>query len=121
MIWYVVHRCSKAFKIIFKRPVRNRFCDFDNFQLKCTDGTFQLLKFKENKHVKFFYDKLLYLHLRYFDLYAECIKRGFKVTSYHASFLNLPPQLYNNYKPTKMDREMILERIAERIEQSKVM
>ena len=72
-------------------------------------------------HVKFFYDKLLYLHLRYFDLYAECIKRGFKVTSYHASFLNLPPQLYNNYKPTKMDREMILERIAERIEQSKVM
>ena len=28
-------------------------------------------------HVKFFYNKLLYLKNRYISLYNECIKRGF--------------------------------------------
>ncbi len=30
-------------------------------------------------HVKFFYNKLLYLKNRYTSLYNECIKRGFNV------------------------------------------
>lgn len=33
-------------------------------------------------HVKFFYDKLLYLKCRYNTLYNECIKRGFNVQYY---------------------------------------
>ena len=33
-------------------------------------------------HVKFFYDKLLYLKKRYEEIYQECIERGYNVTYY---------------------------------------
>lgn len=72
-------------------------------------------------HVKFFYNKLGYLHHRYIDLYEECIKRGFNVSNYNDSFNNIPMELYNEYIPTKYDRQIVLDRIAERIKQSKVM
>ena len=72
-------------------------------------------------HVKFFYNKLLYLHFRYLDLYAECVKRGFNVTCYNSCFFNMPDELYNDYTTTKDDRQIILERIAERTQESKVM
>jgi deoxyribonuclease (pyrimidine dimer) len=66
-------------------------------------------------HVKFFYNKLLYLHFRYLDLYAECIKRGFNVTCYNECFYNMPDELYNDYQPTKRDVEIIKQRIQERL------
>ena len=66
-------------------------------------------------HVKFFYDKLKYLHLRYASIYAECLKRGFNVTNFSECFENLPVELYNDYEPTPTDRELILERIKERL------
>lgn len=72
-------------------------------------------------HVKFFYNKLGYLHIRYIDLYEECLNRGFNVTNYGDSFNDIPIELYNEYTPTKYDRQIVLERIAERIEQSNVM
>jgi deoxyribonuclease (pyrimidine dimer) len=86
--------------------------NLDNIPDKFTLGT---------GHVKFFYNKLLYLHFRYLDLYSECVKRGFNVTCYNSCFFNMPDELYNDYTPKKQDRQIILDRIAERIENSKVM
>jgi len=86
--------------------------NLDNIPDKFTLGT---------GHVKFFYNKLLYLHFRYLDLYSECVKRGFNVTCYNSCFFHMPDELYNDYNPTKQDRQIILDRIAERIENSKVM
>lgn len=66
-------------------------------------------------HVKFFYDKLIYLYDRYVLLYIECVKRGFNVTAYHDAFFGLPMYLYNDYKPTDRDRSIIRERIKEKL------
>ena len=66
-------------------------------------------------HVKFFYNKLEYLHDRYVDLYNECINRGFNVTNYEDAFNDLPNELYNWYNETEQDRKIILERINERL------
>lgn len=72
-------------------------------------------EFKLGKgHVKFFYDKLLYLHIRYVYLYLECKKRGFNVTSFSDAFLDLPEPLYNSYVPKLEDRKLILERLKEK-------
>ena len=65
-------------------------------------------------HVKFFYNKLLYLKNRYISLYNECINRGFDVQNYIGAWDNVPKELMNNYKPTYKDRLIIQERIYER-------
>ena len=65
-------------------------------------------------HVKFFYDKLLYLKNRYWKLYIECIKRGFKVQNYSSAWDNVPQELMNDYQPTYMDRKIIQERIDDK-------
>ena len=65
-------------------------------------------------HVKFFYNKLLYLKNRYWKLYVECIKRGFKVQNYSSAWDNVPQELMNDYQPTYMDRKIIQERIDDR-------
>ena len=65
-------------------------------------------------HVKFFYNKLLYLKNRYISLYNECIKRGFNVQNYIDAWDNIPQELMNDYKATYKDRLIIQERIYER-------
>jgi hypothetical protein len=66
-------------------------------------------------HVKFFYDKLNYLKNRYESLYAECIKRGINVQYYGGAWDNVPKELMGDYSPTQRDRELLLERINERL------
>jgi deoxyribonuclease (pyrimidine dimer) len=66
-------------------------------------------------HVKFFYNKLLYLKHRYVRLYYECIKRGFNVQYYLAAWDNVPEKLMNIYHPTDTDREIVRERINEKL------
>ena len=66
-------------------------------------------------HVKFFYNKLLYLKLRYERLYNECKKRGFKVQNYIDSWNNIPDKLMGNYFPTSQDIEIIQNRINEKL------
>jgi len=66
-------------------------------------------------HVKFFYNKLLYLKNRYVSLYNECVKRGFNVQNYISAWDNVPQELMNDYKPTEIDREIIIERINEKL------
>jgi deoxyribonuclease (pyrimidine dimer) len=65
-------------------------------------------------HVKFFYDKLLFLRNRYELLYEECINRGFKVTYYGNAWADIPVRLMNDYLPTAEDDIIIRERINER-------
>jgi deoxyribonuclease (pyrimidine dimer) len=66
-------------------------------------------------HVKFFYDKQYYLLDRYRQIYAECCKRGFNVTDYSSAWASVPLNMYNDYTPTDRDREIVRERIAERL------
>ncbi|HHX15327.1 MAG TPA: deoxyribonuclease [Fibrobacter sp.] len=70
-------------------------------------------------HVKFFYDKLEFLRKRYESIYAECIGRGYQVTYFGDCFVDCPKELMNDYKPTKQDRELVLLRIAERMNNPK--
>lgn len=65
-------------------------------------------------HVKFFYNKLLYLHKRYKSLHKECVRRKFNVTNFGNSFIDLPKHLYNDYNPTIKDIQIITERINQR-------
>lgn len=65
-------------------------------------------------HVKFFYDKLKFLHIRYEALYKECIARGYNMTYFGAAFDGLPAELYNDYNPTRAAIALIKERIKER-------
>lgn len=66
-------------------------------------------------HVKFFYDKLLYLKNRYELIYKECIDRGFNVEYYGGAWNDIPPNLMNDYFPTDRDRQILLKRIDERL------
>ena len=70
-------------------------------------------------HVKFFYNKLLYLKLRYKKLYKECKKRGFNVQYYIKSWDNLPTKLMGNYNPSSKDVEIIKKRINEKLTKTK--
>jgi len=66
-------------------------------------------------HVKFFYDKLGYLHQRYIELTNECIERDFKITDFSDTFLDLPKSLYNSYEEKDNDRKIVVERVNERL------
>ena len=66
-------------------------------------------------HVKFFYDKCLYLLNRYIAIRDECYKRGFKVTNYSGAWNNVPAEYMGDYIPTERDREIIQKRINERL------
>tara|TARA_R110000824_G_scaffold9732_1_gene43120 strand:+ start:397 stop:756 length:360 start_codon:yes stop_codon:yes gene_type:complete len=73
-------------------------------------------KFKLGKgHVKFFYNKLQYLFLRYVKLHLECKYRGFNVQNYSKAWDNLPEELLNYYRPTKRDRLIVQQRIKEKL------
>ena len=66
-------------------------------------------------HVKFFYNKLLYLRKRYVILYEECIKRGFNVQNYIEAWNDVPEDLMNDYEVRSNDAKIIRERINERL------
>ena len=65
-------------------------------------------------HVKFFYDKLGYLHTRYQLLYRECKLRGFKVQDWSGAWNNIPSYLMNDWIPERWVTQLLEERIRER-------
>lgn len=71
-------------------------------------------------HVKFFYDKQLYLLNRYLQIYDECIKRNFNVQNYSNAWDGIPKHLMGDYTPTKKDVELIKERILLRTNNKKI-
>jgi deoxyribonuclease (pyrimidine dimer) len=66
-------------------------------------------------HVKFFYNKLLYLKNRYLEIHEECIRRGYNVTNYLEAWNDIPSHLMKDYIPTKEGIEIIKERIREKL------
>jgi hypothetical protein len=81
------------------------------YNLKCQPESFTL----GLGHVKFFYDKLGYLKKRYEELYLECVRRNFKVQYYGDAWNGIPEHLMGDYTPTDKDREIIRQRISERL------
>lgn len=69
-------------------------------------------------HVKFFYDKIGFLGIRYKDILKECQYRGHNVTDYTEAFLSFPSKHHNHYKPTFSDKMLIYDRIIQ-IDQDK--
>lgn len=66
-------------------------------------------------HVKFFYDKLAWLFVRYLQLTKECEKRGFNVQDRWPDNNTLPGNLFKNYTPTEEALRINRERISERM------
>jgi deoxyribonuclease (pyrimidine dimer) len=64
-------------------------------------------------HVKFFYDKILFLEKRYYQLVMEMQERGFS-RMYGWVDHCCPKELYNDYQPTPEAIELNRKRIKER-------
>jgi len=74
-------------------------------------------------HVKFFYNKLLWLQGRYNELYTECLYRHFKVTNFSQTFVELQetkPELFCFWQSSEDDIELSRARIAEKIYQKDI-
>ncbi len=65
-------------------------------------------------HVKFFYNKLLYLLNRYHQIHQECKRRGFNVQDWSAAWDKVPPTLMNDWRPDVRVKELLETRIKER-------
>lgn len=71
-------------------------------------------------HVKFFYNKIGYLHERYNQLRLECLRRGFNVSNYGSCFTKVPDHLYKEWTPNEITvRPILVERINERLSSMK--
>lgn len=66
-------------------------------------------------HVRFFFNKLLFLQKRYAALHEECLARGFNVQNYWATNLPNNPELWYDYTPTDIALQINRERIAQRM------
>lgn len=76
-------------------------------------------------HVKFFYNKLSFLHNRYVHLYAECISRRFAVQDYSDSFNDLILDdkyidLWKSFYQTLDEGILVMNRVNERLRSMKV-
>lgn len=60
-------------------------------------------------------NKVLFLKRHYEALTEECIRRGFNPTDYSDAFNDIPEHLMNDYTPTEYDRQIVRERITERL------
>lgn len=77
-------------------------------------------KFTLNKgHELSLINKVLFLKKHYEALTAECIRRGFNPTDYSDAFNDIPEHLMNDYEPTEYDRQIVRERITERLKTMK--
>ena len=73
-------------------------------------------KFTLNKgHELSLMNKVLFLKRHYEELTAEAIRRGFNPTDYSDAFGGIPIHLMNDYTPTEYDRQIVKERITERL------
>lgn len=67
-------------------------------------------------HVRFFYDKMKYLHTRYDQLVSEMLRRGFNPKFREGTvFTQVPSKFYGEYTPTSEAMELNRERIRERL------
>lgn len=69
-------------------------------------------------HVSFFLDKGQFTLDRYCAIWQECKKRGFNVKDYSGEWMYYIIDRMNNYTPVEEEKNMLIERISERIKQS---
>ena len=69
-------------------------------------------------HVKFFYNKLEYLRHRYRSLHIECLQRKFNVQCYDEAWDNIPCELMGNYKPSRLDRSLLIVRLHSKLSET---
>jgi len=88
------------------------------YQVENEDGIPKTFKL-QNQHVRFFYNKILYLSKRSDELYQELIRRKYDVEDYSDCYRDIPPHLFNDWQETKEARELLKERINHRLKESK--
>lgn len=78
-------------------------------------------------HVLFFIDKPMFTYNRYKQIYQECLNRGIKVTDYSSNwdiYFNsidiVQKKFINSYVPSKKDKQLLIDRISERINESTI-
>lgn len=72
-------------------------------------------------HVKFFYDKIKYLHIRFLRLKDELIDREYELNIDDSRFIDLiDTELYNDWIETEEARNLLVERILDRLEEKKI-
>lgn len=70
-------------------------------------------------HVLFFMNKFEFLYNRFLAVHHECISRGFHVTDYSASFLEMKNSEYwNDWQSSKSADKILINRIIEKIQSS---
>ena len=71
-------------------------------------------------HILFFLDKQRFIYKRYCRIFEELIDRGFRASEYHLNWKDLNATVYwNDYTPTDQENNLLVERIKERILNSK--
>lgn len=65
-------------------------------------------------HVKFFFDKMLFLKLRFESLVDEMLSRGYNPTYRDSSIFDTSPEFMNDYTPTQQALDINRQRIKER-------
>jgi deoxyribonuclease (pyrimidine dimer) len=68
-------------------------------------------------HVLFFVNKGTFTLDRYIDIRDECIRRGFQVEDYRKNWLVY--NVFNDYTPTDTEHQLLVERITERLKNTK--
>ena len=69
-------------------------------------------------HILFFLDKQEFITSRYLDIHNECKERKLNVQYYYFNWHNVSPEYFNDYTPTDEERQLLIERITERIKNS---
>jgi len=69
-------------------------------------------------HVKFFYDKQLFLYNRFNSLKQEALNRGFNIQT-EFNDLHKNSKYWNDYTPVQRDRDILIERITSRLKTQK--
>ena len=70
-------------------------------------------------HIKFFMTRLRYARERYRRLKEEAERRGFMVTDFSQNFEGLGEDEENEWRPGIKDKGKIIERISQRVRESK--
>lgn len=70
-------------------------------------------------HVLFFVNKMGFVLNRYKEVHLECLRRNFSVIDRSYKWDNIDKKYMNDYSPTKDDYNLLVERLSERIKDSK--
>ncbi|QFR56070.1 pyrimidine glycosylase [Serratia phage Muldoon] len=67
-------------------------------------------------HVKFFYDKILFLVKRQNSIIIECLKRGINISNVDINVDDIPDRFMNDYHPSEADVALSQSRLDEKID-----